>query len=260
LSEYIYPVTEAIRAQYKAQGFFITPVLFDEAELIDMREAVNAIWAEQITASVNENEMRQRLARERPFIADLHLKHPVCATFLKHPALLGLARQMIGPDVDVAYNQAVLKPPTGEIPNSFAWHQDSFYACRHADDENYRSPEWSEPIMTRAVQTFQGWVALTSTTEANGTLHVLPGGHKNGFLKHEELEETRELAADPDTSREIAVELQPGQMLVFSGMLPHCSGPNRTDETRMVYQFCYGVPGTRAEAKVYPVVRQDVVV
>ena len=111
--------------------------------------------------------------------------------------------------------------------------------------------------MTKAVQTFQGWVALTRTTNNNGTLHVLPGGHQQGFLPYTRLEDTGELSGSLDTTAQITVELQPGQMLVFSGMLPHYSGPNVTDEIRMVYQFCYGIPGTRPADSVYPVLREN---
>ncbi len=259
MTNYSFQVTEAVRAQYRDEGFFITPVLFEDSTLAKVRDAMNAIWEEDIQAN-DDDAGRLRLVRERPFIADMHARSTRCTNFLKHTALLDLARQMIGSEVDVAYNQAVIKPPTGDIPNSFAWHQDSFYACRRADDDLYRSPEWDESVMTGAAETFQGWVALTRTTADNGTLEVLPGRHKEGFLKHDILPETRELAAEPDTTNQITVELEAGQMLVFSGMLPHRSGPNVTEGTRMVYQFCYGVPGTRHSDSVYPVLRNDEVV
>jgi ectoine hydroxylase-related dioxygenase (phytanoyl-CoA dioxygenase family) len=164
-------------------------------------------------------------------------------------------REMIGGEVDLCYNQSVIKPPTGERPNSFAWHQDSYYACH-----GFGNTEWDRAIMTDASRTFQSWVAVTRTTVANGTLIVLPGRHREGFFEATRSAETGEFVAQLDTSKQVAVELKPGQMLVFSGMLPHASGANTSDETRMVYQFCLAPPGARRSPSVMPVLRAGTVV
>ena len=245
-------VTQEQRRQYREEGFFVTDVLFDESLLASLRSEFNRIWQETIEAAKDGPELEARLIRERPFISDLHARSQVCAALLKHPTMLELARQMIGPDVDVCYNQAVIKPPSGSTPNSFAWHQDAYYPCR-----TVTPPKWNEAIMLNGSRTFQGWLSLTRATVKNGALVVVPRMHRKGFLPHTQSLQTREWVAELDTTTAIPVELRAGQLLVFSALLPHSSGPNRTQETRIAYQFCYAQPGCRPPEDVYAVLRDN---
>jgi len=242
--------TDADLRQYREQGFFITNPLFDDAYVTVLRQEMHRIWADHIEATRSGSKVAHRLARERAFIPDLHLISPACVSFLQHPILRNLALKMIGPNVDVGYNQTVIKPRTGAEPNSFAWHQDTYYACQNL--------EWDKTIMMDDSRTFQGWFALTRTTAANGTLRVIPGGHRHGFLDYEQLPVTHEWSGAVDDSGAFTVKLDPGQLLVFSGLLPHCSAANVTDDVRTVYQFCYAEAGARTSDTILPLLRDGV--
>lgn len=79
------------------------------------------------------------------------------------------------------------------------------------------------------------WCALTEATETNGTLLVVPRSHR--VLHHHKPERSPEWF---DGLREYlvenhleAVELRPGQALVFDNGVLHCSFANTTDEPRV---------------------------
>lgn len=119
--------TDADLRQYREQGFFVANPRLDDACVKALLEEMYRTWVGHIKTTRFGSKVAHRLARELAFFPDFHLIRPACSGFLQHPILLDLALQMIGPNVDIGYNQTVIKPRTGEDPNSFAWHQDTYY-------------------------------------------------------------------------------------------------------------------------------------
>jgi phytanoyl-CoA hydroxylase len=213
------------------------------------------VWKDQIAKTDPTNTVAMRNVRERPFLSGYHALSDVGKRFLRSAPLTDLARQFIGPDIDVPNNQVVIKPPMKSWNNTFAWHQDDHYIKD--------SPDWNVDIVSDLHRCYQGWLALTPTTIDNGTLWVLPRGHKSGFREHAWSKESGEWQISeemPNPTRGSAampVELQPGQMLIFSGLLPHTSGPNTTrDQIRIVYQFTYTQVGGAKHQGVLPILRE----
>jgi len=235
-------------AKYRSDGYFITPVMYDESQLAELRDEAHHLWQQAIEqADQDKVEKTRRLA----FVGWLHERSAVFARFLKSKPLLDVARQMLGDDVDIAGNQLVLKAPNPEGRNTFAWHQDSFYAAQQ---------EWDKQIILDDSRTFQCWVALTDATVENGCLRVIPGDHRNGLLEHGRDPVNGEFALDVDESRSVLAEMNAGQMLIFSGLLPHASGANTSGGPRMAAQMCIGVPGTLPTEHRYEVLRGGCVV
>jgi len=190
--------------KYRSDGYFITPVMYDESQLAELRDEAQRLWEQAIEqADQGKVEKTRRLA----FVGWLHERSPVFARFLKSEPLLDVARQMIGDDVDIAGNQLVLKAPNPEGRNTFAWHQDSFYAAEQ---------EWDKQIILDDSRTFQCWVALNDATVENGCLRVIPGDHRGGLLEHGRDPVNGEFALDVDESRAVLAEMKAGQMLIFS--------------------------------------------
>lgn len=229
--------------RYRRDGCFITPVLLDEGLLGALRAEAHRLWQQAIDqADADRVEKTRRLA----FVGWLHERSAVFAEFLKSQPLMNIARQMIGDDVDIAGNQLVLKAPNPEGRNTFAWHQDSFYAAQQ---------DWDKDIILDDSRTFQCWVALTDATLDNGCLRVIPGDHKQGLLDHGRDPVNGEYALDVDEDRAVLAEMKAGQMLIFSGLLPHASGPNTSAGPRMAAQMCIGVPGTLPTEHRFEVMR-----
>ncbi|MCC7191931.1 MAG: phytanoyl-CoA dioxygenase family protein [Phycisphaeraceae bacterium] len=243
-------VTAAHRQQLTADGFFVTPVIFDEATIASVRSEMERIWGEQIEQAQRNNADAITLdqIRYRPFIARLQEYSEPCAAFCRHPIILDLCRDLIGPDADMTWNQTIIKPPASRDQkstitardNAFAWHQDQWYALKgdYAKDSNV-------DLLTAPGNGFTMWVAISRTTVDNGTLWVLPGRHREGLLEHEWSTEKREWQGKFDTSWKIPAVMRPGQALIFDKYLPHGSSTNVSNETRIAYQIGYMVPGLK---------------
>jgi len=185
----------------------------------------------------------------------IELVDPACDAFCRNPVLLELARQILGDDFDLTWTQAIPKPPQEPgmmADNAFAWHQDAWYAT-HGPFIEGTNPDIFWPNDTGLTM----WAAITRTTVDNGTLWVLPGRDKEGLLPHVWDTATREWRGQYDTSWKIPVVMRAGQVLCFRKYLPHSSGPNVSNETRMAYQLGYCKPGLRTDGKygIKPVLR-----
>ncbi len=173
------------------------------------------------------------MARFRPFLGQFHTQSPVAAEFVKAPIYLEACAKLIGPDADLYYNQAVIKPP--EMGKSFAWHQDSGYK------------------VTKPLNYITCWTAVTRTFVGNGCIWVIPGSHKLGLLPHIYNHESREMLPEvKDESTAIPVEMKAGQVAIFSSLMLHKSGPNVSNEIRRGYVPQYHVPNVIAEVDGKP--------
>jgi phytanoyl-CoA hydroxylase len=156
----------------------------------------------------------------------LHDRDPVFQCFSHGPALaeLGTALGLAAPQV--WQSQIIFKQP--HIGGEVGWHQDaSFFVTT-----------------PHSVTTF--WFALEDATLDNGCLWVQPGGHR-GPLREQYICERegggagrlRMQALDstpwPRWDEAVALPVAAGTLVVFHGLLPHCSAANRSARSRLAY-------------------------
>ncbi len=155
-----------------------------------------------------------------------HALHDRDATFiaLSHgPELAALARDLGLVQPQVWQSQLIFKQP--HIGGEVGWHQDaSFFVT---------TPQ--------TVTTF--WFALEDATLYNGCLWVEPGGqhsplreqyacdHATGTLRMQALDRT----PWPAAARAVPLPVAAGTLVVFHGLLPHCSAANRSAKSRLAY-------------------------
>jgi len=220
-------VSASQKEQLNRDGYFITDVLFDEPTLAPVRQLFEELASGQ-----------EQTRAGGVFAYSLHSQSDICRQFLSHPVFADVCRQLLGPTVFQSWNQMIFKSPAAKSAD-FAWHQDGYYGAYNPDGTD---KEGADNISLKGNITF--WLALTPATIQNGCLWALPGEHKEGLLPHRWNEERREWSGTYDTSGEVPAEMGPGQMLVFTRLTPHRSGPNTTDQPRIGYQIGYGVePG-----------------
>ena len=135
-----------------------------------------------------------------------------------HPKLLAAARRIIGEDIVMYCNFALLKPP--RLGREKPWHQDNAY--------------FGFPLDTKVVGT---WVALDEATVENGCMQLLPELRKRGANLHFKRRDWQISDAEILGHRSVAAPLKPGGLLFFDGMLPHGTPENRTDTRRRAVQF-----------------------
>jgi ectoine hydroxylase-related dioxygenase (phytanoyl-CoA dioxygenase family) len=144
------------------------------------------------------------------------------AAFSRHPFFAGVCADLVGPDVNLYWDQAVYKKP--EKPRRFPWHQDNGYA--------YVEPQ----------QYLTCWVALTDATLDNGCPQVAPGLHRSGTLAHTYVDPLGwECLSDYEGAA--VAEVPAGGVVVFSSLTPHLTGPNLTDAVRKAYILQYAPAG-----------------
>lgn len=219
-------LTETHLARFRDEGFCILDDAFDPGELREVSAEFNRVWREDVAAAEVKGLPRQiELAKLRPFIGQVHARSAACEAFVRHPTYLELCRRLIGPDADLYYNQAVIKPPSRG--KAFGWHQDTQY------------------IITEPLEYITCWTPVTRATVDNGTIWILPGEHRKGLLPHVWSDEANEWQCQTDLSWKVPVVLRPGQLAVFSSLLPHASGPNVSDEVREAYVVQFHVPAVK---------------
>ncbi len=211
-------------AHYREFGYFLTPVLFPQDTLDQIITATMERYEAAILEAEKQSPEAAASVRTRAFLIRNHLHAPIFDQFCRARPFVDLSLKMIGPDVDVFWSQAIVKP-AGK-GRQLAWHQDAQYGITEPLD----------PGITALV-------SLTPSTVDNGTIWILPGRHREGLLPHEKVAGTEEWEGRYDVSAKIPVEMESGQAVIFSRYLPHSSGPNTTDKVRISYQLGYCPPG-----------------
>lgn len=145
----------------------------------------------------------------------------------KHPKLRALLGAVLGEDY-APYSSMALCKPAG-IGAAKPWHQDLAYF---------------------SVNRFDGvagvWIALDEAKVDNGCMHVIPGGHRTGPREHYWSKVDCEITTgEVDAQQGLPIELPPGGLMIFDGMLPHETPPNRSNRRRRALQFHYRSAATQ---------------
>lgn len=217
-------VTEAQRAQLSDQGFFVLADVFPAAEMDDLAcqiEAYQQRHEEALRARGGEEGISR--AHEITFTAFLAENDPQILAFCRRPEFVALTTALLGPDVDLYWNQSVFKMPEGE--KEFPWHQDDGY-----------TPVTPFPYLTL-------WLALNDATLENGCISVLPGSHRRGLLTHVRTPIGLACHGADDPDQGVRVPVKAGSMAVFLSRTIHKSGVNRSRGIRKAYVIQYTQAG-----------------
>ncbi len=204
-------------------GFIVVPDLVEPATLTAARAEIDRFEAE-VDDLLQQAGGRVSIAETGAITFATHLvtRSEQLRELSRHPRIVGICGDLVGPDVNLYWDQAVYKKP--EKPRRFPWHQDNGYA-------------FVEPQQYLTV-----WLALTDATLANGCPWVVPGLHRHGTLAHRYVDPLGfECLSDPDGA--VAAEVPAGGAVIFSSLTPHLTGPNTTDSVRKAYILQYAPAG-----------------
>jgi len=148
-----------------------------------------------------------------------------------HPRLRALLSALLGHDYQPYSSMALCRPPG--IGATKPWHQDLAYL---------------------SVNRFDGlagvWIALDPAMVDNGCMHVIPGGHRTGPRPHYWSKVDCEITTGTvHPAAAVAVELPPGGLIIFDGLLPHETPANRSSQRRRALQFHYRSAATQVALK-----------
>ena len=197
--------------------------LVADAKLIASAEQVHCFFEEEALDGAGQLVVPKSQSINKIGHA-LHDLDPVFDAFSHGPALAELAADLGVSQPQVWQSQLIFKQP--RIGGEVGWHQDASFFV-------------TDPM---TVTTF--WFALEDATLDNGCLWVEPGAHQGprGVLRERYVCEDGRLRMDklpappwPGMQDAAALPVPAGTLVVFHGLLPHCSAANRSPKSRLAY-------------------------
>jgi ectoine hydroxylase-related dioxygenase (phytanoyl-CoA dioxygenase family) len=213
-------ITDAQLEQFERDGYFVLENVFTPAEMDELAGHIErfqqrheeALRAAGGTANISR-------AGEITFTDHLAEQDENIKAFCKRPEFVAISTQMLGPDIDLYWNQSVFKQPEGT--KEFPWHQDDGY-----------TPVEPSPYLTL-------WLALNDATPENGCISVMPGSHKRGLVPHEPSPIGLVCYSNEAPNQGVRVPVKAGSVAAFSSLTFHKSGPNTSDGPRKAYVIQY---------------------
>jgi phytanoyl-CoA hydroxylase len=230
-------ISEEYIKQYREQGFVaVEQVLTTEevgssiASIMEIIFDRNTKAKVQSFKSLNEletDEEQELSVRKVHDFVDVNVNlHSIAY----NSVILSFVERLLGEDVNMVQNQALLKPPFGGAEKP--WHQDMAYGNLAYD---------------RAV--IGVWIALDEAGLDNGCMHVIPRSHMEGGIPHYAVRDWQICDTNVPLNKITAVPLQPGGALFFHGLLYHGTPFNFSDKRRRSLQFHYA---PKSAAKLSP--------
>ncbi|WP_395331857.1 phytanoyl-CoA dioxygenase family protein [Novosphingobium sp. BL-8H] len=143
------------------------------------------------------------------------LRSPLAERFVQHEAILGAIRQILSPWCDTIQLN---------LTQGLALHPGAPPQFPHRDQDMWRGVTGEVEYLVNVMWPF------TSYRQENGATLVWPRSHGPAALR-------------PDTDEgPIAIDMQPGDALLFLGSTLHGAGANRSDQIRrgMIVSYCLG--------------------
>ncbi len=204
--------------QFTREGFTIVERVFNASEC---DEIISHIEDAAFMLQLGEPADGQMLYRPMMHLADPFLQN-VCTD----PRWAGIVVPLLGDDVRLYWEQSVAKPP--EARTELPWHQDNGY-----------TPLLPEQYLTC-------WLALDDADVDNGCIWVIPRSHLNGTAEHRDGGSGPFRVGQVGDTGAVPVTVARGDVLCFSSLIMHRSGPNTSGRNRRSWIIQYCEDGSRS--------------
>ena len=270
-------ITAEMMAQFKEQGYLVVEDVFEvEADLApivaDYAATLDALVDEWLAAGVLQQRYAdlpfgQRLIKimteggvnwAQPFDISLPQTqvfpdtpiHTSEAVFnlLRHPRLLAVVEQFVGPEI---YSNPIqhtrIKPPERLAPPAarnglvvrVGWHQ----------DQGVATPEQDEvPVLTV-------WLPITDATVHNGCLALAPGSHKRELATHcpgSGPDGGLQIPSKLIQGKPVPVPVKRGGALLMHRRTMHAALANQSDDIRWSFDLRYQPTGWPTGRPAFP--------
>ncbi len=212
---------------YREQGYLGVEGVFSADELDDLRRVTDEFVEKSRSVTTNDHvfDLEPSHTPEKPRLRRLKdpiKQHEIYRRALRHPKVLEIVSQLIGPAITCNGNKLNLK--LANVGSPVEWHQDwAFY------------PHTNDDLLAVGI-------AIDESTMENGCLMVLPGSHRGPLLDHHQDGVFIGAVTDPDFQSDAAVPitLKAGGISIHHTRLLHGSSPNQSPNTRrlLLFQYC----------------------
>lgn len=223
---------------FDRDGFIRVERAFTDAELDAVEAAIDPIEAayERFVAENQGGHFRLTDTGAITFTAHIVKESPVLRDFAAHPLIRDLCHDLMGAASRLYWDQSVYKK-TGK-KQEFPWHQDNGYTF----------------IEPQQYLTF--WIPLVDVDDQNGCPWIVPGLHRGGTLEHWQTPIGLKCLDESDDA--VCVPAKRGDIILFSSLSPHRTGPNLCDGTvRKAYILQYAPDGAHTVVEGKRVLQND---
>lgn len=226
-----HPVAAPWVSEYHSKGFVKLDGIFSRSEIDAVRIEYDRLFDDPEVLRVDSLRSASRRSLKSGTVLDrldpvIDLSQSL-KELTQDPRILKAAEAAIGEDVLLFKDKAIMKPPGAY---GYGVHQDY--------------TNWQElPVPPSLLIT--ALVAIDKGNAENGGLELYPGLHHDHYGSTETPNDIFNPSAGlvPDdrlhgTDPEL-VDVKPGDLLLFSSLTPHFSGPNRSDQKRRTLFLSY---------------------
>lgn len=217
--------------EYQTRGYVKLPRLFDRAEMDAIRLEFDRLFddPEILHADSLRSASRQSLTsgtvldRLDPVI-DLS---PILRELTQDARIVDAVSAAIGEPAVLFKDKAIMKPPG------------AFGYSVHQDFTNWQELPVPPQLLVTAL------MALDAATAENGALQLYPGLHHHHLRPAEKPSDIFNPQSGLVPAEALAgvepelIETEPGDLVLFSSLAPHFSGPNRSDQKRRTLFLSY---------------------
>lgn len=209
---------------FDRDGFILVRDAFTNEELAEVEAAIDPIEAahEKFVKEQEGGNLRLTHTDAITFTTHIVKQSETLRRFAAHPVIRDICHDLIGGTVRLYWDQSVYKKTAKK--QEFPWHQDNGYTF----------------IEPQQYLTF--WIPLLDVDEENGCPWIVPGLHRGGTLEH--WWTPIGLKCLEETDDAVCVPARKGDIILFSSLAPHRTGPNLRDGTvRKAYILQYAPEG-----------------
>lgn len=223
----VHDLTDEHVKQFWKQGYLVVDRLLGEGEVRQSLDALMDILSGasqgskiQFVRKRSELHTMEEIELAARKVYDYIEHEPRLNAIATHPAILSTLEKLFNEKPKIVQDQAILKPPTGGAEKP--WHQDMAYGPLAYDKS-----------------VIGLWIALDPAELDNGCMHVIPYSHREGGAPHFAVRDWQLCDRSIAVERDVAIPLQPGGVLIFSGLLHHGTPPNFSVKRRRALQIHY---------------------
>jgi ectoine hydroxylase-related dioxygenase (phytanoyl-CoA dioxygenase family) len=212
---------------YQVNGYLAIENVLLAEEIAELRRVTDEFVekSRQVTQHTDVFDLEPGHTPEAPRLRRLKNpanQHPCYDRMMRHPAILDLVAQLIGPDIRQNGHKLNLK--YAEFGSPVEWHQDfAFY------------PHTNDDLLAVGI-------AIDDMTLENGCLLVVPGSHKGPMVDHHQNGIFVGAVTDPSFAPDnvVPIQLKAGGISIHHARLLHASAPNTSQYPRrfLLYQYC----------------------
>jgi phytanoyl-CoA hydroxylase len=212
---------------YHTHGYLGVERVLSDTEIQELRRVTDEFVekSRQVTQHDDVFDLEPTHTPENPRLRRLKnpiAHHPVYDRTMRHPRILEIVSQLIGPNIRQNGTKLNLKLP--EVGSPVEWHQDwAFY------------PHTNDDLLAVGV-------CIDGMTQENGCLLAVPGSHRGPIYDHHHNGAFAGAITDPNFRPEnvVPIEVGAGGISIHHARTLHASAPNRSKNPRrfLLFQFC----------------------